>query len=171
MPDADGPAAADDEDAAFWLALSLVRPVVLGDVVLTTTASVLATAWSLAVGGGIRAVMSLFRIGEVWGRVISAGVALVAVLVLGRGPRSGVVALAVVLGLAMSVNAFFRLAAGSRLDRAVRPALVLSGCGSAVLGLVVLLHRPIGLGLIGTLLVLQTVVDGMTLQYASRSHR
>jgi membrane protein HdeD len=171
MPDARGSAADDGGDAAFRLVLALIRPVVVSDVVVTTTSSVLTTAWSLAVGSVVRTVMSLFRIGELWERIISTGLAVVAVLVLARGSGAGIVVLAVVLGLAMSVNAFFRLAGGAGLNRAVRSAMVLSGFCSAALGLLVLVHRPIDLGLIGTLLVVQTVVDGVTLEFASRSGR
>jgi uncharacterized membrane protein HdeD (DUF308 family) len=157
----------DGSDAAAFV-VGITRVVVLGDVVVASVVSVLLTAWTLLTGGIVGVLRSLFRIDELWSGPLSAGLAVIAGLVLGRHPDLAQRVLFDAVGLALLVNGFIRVAAAVRPVRA-RSALAASGGLSAGLGLLVLDRWPAPtLWWLGSLLAMQTLVDGVSLVLAGR---
>lgn len=141
---------------------------VLGDVVVAGALSVLFTAWTLLTRGVVGVLSALFRIDELWSSWLSTGLAVVAGLLLGRHPELAVRVLFDIVGLALLVNGFLRLAGAAGHARA-RSTLATSGGLSAGLGLLVLSRWPAPtLWWLGTALAVQTVVDGASLVVAGR---
>jgi uncharacterized membrane protein HdeD (DUF308 family) len=144
--------------------------VVLGDVVVATAVSVLFLGWTLVIGGVIAIVMSLFLIrrGGFWVGMLGGVLALVAGVVFVRRPGAALLALSLAIGAVMLVIGITRLVAAVQ-HREARLALVLSGILSIVLGLLILNRWPnSALWLVGTLLGIQLIVDGMVLILVGR---
>jgi membrane protein HdeD len=144
--------------------------VVLGDVVVATVISVLFLGWTLVIGGAISIVTSLFRIrrGGFWVGMLGGVLALVAGVVFLRRPGATLLALSLAIGAVMLVSGITRLVAAVQ-HREARLALLLSGVLSIVLGLFVLGRWPTSaLWLVGTLLGIQLIVDGMVLILVGR---
>lgn len=144
--------------------------VVLGDVVVASVVSVLFLGWTLVIGGAIAIVMSLFLIrrGGFWVGMLGGVLALVAGVVFVRRPGAALLALSLAIGAVMLVSGITRLAAAVQ-HREARLALLLSGILSIVLGLLILIRWPnSALWLVGTLLGIQLIVDGMVLILVGR---
>jgi uncharacterized membrane protein HdeD (DUF308 family) len=144
--------------------------VVLGDVVAASVISVLFLGWTLVIGGVIGIVTSLFLIrrGGFWIGMLGGVLALVAGVVFVRRPDATLLALSLAIGAVMLVSGITRLVAAVQ-HREARLALLLSGVLSIVLGLLILNRWPTSaLWLVGTLLGIQLIVDGVVLILVGR---
>jgi uncharacterized membrane protein HdeD (DUF308 family) len=144
--------------------------VVLGDVVAASVISVLFLGWILVIGGVVGMVTSLFLIrrGGFWIGMLGGVLALVAGVVFLRRPGATLLALSLAIGAVMLVSGITRLVAAVQ-HREARLALLLSGVLSIVLGLLILNRWPTSaLWLVGTLLGIQLIVDGVVLILVGR---
>jgi membrane protein HdeD len=157
-------------DIAIGLILVVTGALVLGDVVVASLVSVLFLGWTLLIGGAVGIAMSLWRVrrGGFWIAMLGSALALVAGLVFVRNPGGALLALSLAIGAVMLVNGITRLVAAVQHPEA-RWVLVASGTLSLILGLLILNRWPASaLWLIGTLLGIQLIVDGITLVLGGR---
>jgi uncharacterized membrane protein HdeD (DUF308 family) len=144
--------------------------VVLADVAVASVISVLFLGWTLIIGGAlsIAASLVLIRRGGFWIGMLGGTLALVAGLVLIRNPGVTLLAISLAIGALMLVNGVFHLVAAVQ-QRQGRAAMVFSGVLSLLLGLLVFTRWPSSaLWLIGTLLGVQLLIEGMTLIIVGR---
>jgi membrane protein HdeD len=159
-------------DLILGVLVVLAGLVILGNVVLATVVSVLFIGWVAVIAGVIALVAALSRIGGggFWAAALSGGLMLVLGLMLVRNPGVGALALTLVAGALFLSGGIVRIVAGVELSRG-RGVLLFSGIVSAVLGLIVVLNIwTASLTLLGTLLGLQVLMDGITLLLFGRLH-
>jgi membrane protein HdeD len=159
-------------DVVLGLVLVLTGAVVLGDVVLASVVSVLFLGWTLLIGGAIGAVLGVFRLrkGASWAAVLSGATSFVIGLVFVRNPGVTLLALSLAVGAVMISGGIMRLFAGTSAPES-RLLLVISGGLSIVLGLMILNRWPSSaLWLLGTLLGIQIILDGILLIVVGRPH-
>nr|WP_296071301.1 DUF308 domain-containing protein [uncultured Actinoplanes sp.] len=144
--------------------------VVLGDVVAASVISVLLIGWILVIGGalGIVAALMLIGRGAFWIGMLGGVLALVCGLVFLRNPGTTLLAFSLALGAVLLINGISRLVAAVQHEDA-RGALVLTGLLSLATGIWVFGRWPTSaLSLIGILLSVQLVVDGLMLILVGR---
>lgn len=144
--------------------------VVLADVVATSVVSILLLGWTLVIGGAIAMVAALFLIGKAtfWIGMLGGVVALICGLVFLRNPGPTLLALSLGLGAVLLINGITRLVAAVQNDEA-RGALILTGMLSLAVGIWVFGRWPTSaLKLVGILVAVQLLVDGVTLILVGR---
>lgn len=159
-------------DVVLGVLVVVAGCLILGDVVLATTVSVLFIGWFAVIAGVIALVAALFRIGRAgfWAAALAGGLMLVLGLMLVRHPAAGAVALTLVAGALFLAGGIVRIVAGVH-STAGRGVLLLSGILSAVLGLIVLFDVwAASLTLLGLLLGIQVLIDGISLLLFGRVH-
>lgn len=174
-----GPAGAVDEprlarrrtawDVGLGLLLVVMGALILGDVAIASVVSVLFVGWTLLLGGAVAIVVALFRIGRggFWTGLLDGALSLVLGLVFVRNPGVTLLALSLVAGALLIANGIVRIGLTFR-EREQRFVL-LSGVLSVALGLMILNRWPeSALWLLGTLLGVQVVVDGVLLMLLGR---
>jgi uncharacterized membrane protein HdeD (DUF308 family) len=164
------PTARTGWDIALGLVLIVTGAVVLGDVVVASVVSVLFIGWTLLIGGAVGIIVALSRIGRggFWIGMLGGALALVAGLIFVTNTEVALLALSLAIGASMFTSGVVRLVAAVQHPEA-RWALIVSGGLSLVLGLLILNQWPkSALWLLGTLLGVQLVVDGVTLVLAGR---
>ncbi|HEV7655534.1 MAG TPA: DUF308 domain-containing protein [Mycobacteriales bacterium] len=164
------PATRTGWDVALGLVLIVTGVVVLGDVVVASVVSVLFIGWTLLIGGAVGIIVALSRIGRggFWIGMLGGALALIAGLIFVTNTEVALLALSLAIGASMVTSGVVRLVAAVQHPEA-RSALVVSGGLSLVLGLLILNQWPkSALWLLGTLLGVQLVVDGLTLVLAGR---
>jgi uncharacterized membrane protein HdeD (DUF308 family) len=152
-------------DVLLGLVLVVTGAVVLGDVVVASVVSVLFVGWTLLLGGAFAVVLALFRIGRggFWIGLLNGALTLVVGLVFVRNPGVTLLALSLVAGALLVGGGLVRVVLAIR-EPEHRLLLVLSGVASVVLGLMIVNRWPeSALWLLGTLLGIQIVVDGLLL--------
>lgn len=152
-------------DVLLGLLLLVVGVVVLGDVAIASVVSVLFVGWTLLLGGTAAVVLALFRIGRggFWIGLLSGAVTLVTGLVFVRNPGVTLLALLLVTGALLIAGGLVRIVLAIS-EPEQRLLLLVSGVVSVVLGLMLLNRWPeSALWLLGTLLGIQLVVDGLLL--------
>jgi membrane protein HdeD len=157
-------------DVAIGLILALTGVVVLGDVVLASVISVLFLGWTLVIGGAVGVIMSLRLIGQsrFWLAMFGGVLALVSGVIFLRHPGAALLALSLAIGSIMLVVGITRLVAAVQHTEA-RWVMALSGLLSLVFGLLILSQWPTSaLWLIGTLLGVHLILDGVGLLMAGR---
>lgn len=157
-------------DVLLGILLVLAGFYVLGNVVLATALSVLLLGWIALVSGVVLLVGAFFRIrsGGFWSSALGGGVLAVLGLFILRNPVVGAVTLTLLAGSLFLVAGLTRLIAAAQSPEA-RGLLIVSGIVSVVLGLFVLFNLASAtLTLLGVLLGIQTVVEGLTLLVAGR---
>jgi membrane protein HdeD len=157
-------------DIVLGLVLVVTGVVVLGDVVIASVISVLFLGWTLLIGGAVGVVLAFFRIGHggFWIGMLGGVLALVAGLAFVRHPDVALVALSLAIGSIMLVSGIVRLVAAVQHPE-MRLMLAVSGVLSLALGLLILYQWPTSaLWLIGTLLGVQLIVDGVSLVAVGR---
>jgi len=157
-------------DIAIGLILLLTGVLMLGDVVLASVISVLFLGWTLVIGGAVGVIMSLRLIGHgrFWIGMVGGVLALVSGVVFLRHPDAALLALSLAIGSIMLVIGITRLVAAVQHPEA-RWVMVLSGVLSLVFGLLILSQWPTSaLWLIGTLLGVQLILDGVGLLMVGR---
>lgn len=142
----------------------------LGNVVLATALSVLVLGWTVLIGGVVQLIGALARArsGGFWSAALGGAVLAVLGLFILRNPAVGALSLTLLAGSMFLVTGLTRVFAATRTDEA-RSLLVVSGLISLGLGLFVLLNLATAtLTLLGVLVGVQTVLEGVTLLVAGR---
>jgi uncharacterized membrane protein HdeD (DUF308 family) len=150
--------------------LVLTGVVMLADVALATRISLLFLGWTMLIGGAIGAVLAVFRIGRggFWVAASSAAVAVLAGILFIRVPAFSLLALSLVTGALLLFAGMMRLVTSLEVPEH-RGVMITSGVISIVLGLLVLNRWPeSALWLLGTLLGIQFLVDGVALLVLGR---
>lgn len=157
-------------DIFFGLVLVVLGFVVLGDAILATAVSVLFLGWMSLIGGVVLLVASLFRIksGGFWSALLGGALLAVLGVVILRNPVLTAVTLTLLAGSFFLVGGIVRIVGAFQYPHG-RWILVLSGIISIGLGLIVLLNlAEASLLLLGILLGVQTVIEGITLAVVGR---
>jgi uncharacterized membrane protein HdeD (DUF308 family) len=144
--------------------------VVLADVAVASVISVQFLGWTLIIGGAIGIALALWQAGRsgFWIGLLGGVLALVAGLVMVRHPEATLVALSAAIGALMLINGIIRLGAAVQ-HRGSRTALIVSGLFSLLLGVLIFAQWPTSaLWLIGTLLGVQLLLDGLALIVVGR---
>ena len=159
-------------DLLLGALLAIAGFIVLGHTVLATVVSVLFIGWLTLVSGLIALLAALFRIGRggFWSTALSGGLLTVLGLMFVRNPAVAALTLTLIAGSLFLVSGVTRLVAAFQND-AYRWALLFGGVVSTVLGLSVLFNvLEATLTLLGVLLGVQMLVDGITLLLIGRIH-
>jgi uncharacterized membrane protein HdeD (DUF308 family) len=157
-------------DVALGVVLVVAGALVLGDVVIASVVSVLFLGWTLLLSGVVMVVLALFRIGkgDFWIGMLSGAISLVVGLVFVRNPGVTLLALSLAAGALLIAGGITRAILALQ-EPKHRTALLVSGVVSVVLGLMILNRWPeSALWLLGTLLGIQLVVDGLILTVLGR---
>lgn len=160
-------------DVVFGVLLLIGGVVILGNVVVATAVSVLLLGWMALFSGVVLLVSALFRIGSggFWSAALGGAVLAVLGLFLLRNPGVGALTLTLLAGSMFLVTGLVRIFLAFQITEA-RWLLVISGVISAGLGLFVLFNLVAAtLTLLGVLMGVQTLLEGMTLLFVGRLRR
>lgn len=152
-------------DIVWGILLLLAGLVILGHTVAATAVSVIFLGWLAVIGGVVGLLAGLFRIGKggFWPAVISGALLLAIGIVMLRNPQVTAVTLTLLAGTLFLMGGVLRLVAAFQVDQN-RWIMVFSGVVSVVLGLIVLFNLvDASFVLLGVLLGVQAIVDGITL--------
>ncbi len=157
-------------DVVLGILLVLAGAVILAHVVWATAVSVILLGWLALIAGVVGLVAALFQIGRggFWATALSGGLLLVLGLMLLANPGVAALTLTLIAGALFLVGGIVRLVMA--FDRGVpRLALILSGVVGVILGLIVVLNLfEATLTLLGVLLGVEAVVDGIMLMFFGR---
>lgn len=157
-------------DVVFGVLLVIGGFIVLGNAVIATAISVLLLGWTALIAGVVLLVSALFRIGSggFWSAALGGAVLAVLGLFFLRNPGVGALSLTLVAGAMFLATGLVRIFLGFQVSEH-RWLLVISGLISVVLGLLVLFNLVAAtLTLLGVLLGIQTLLEGLTLLAAGR---
>ena len=157
-------------DIVWGILLILAGVAILGHAVIATAISVLFLGWLAVIGGVVGLVAGLFRIGKggFWPAIISGALLLVLGVVILRNPEASAVTLTLLAVTLFLMGGVLRLIAAFQIDQN-RGIMVFSGIVSLVLGgLVVFNLFEATFVLLGVLLGVQALVDGITLLILGR---
>ena len=157
-------------DIVLGILLVIAGVVILGYAVVATTFSVFFIGWMAVIGGIVALVAGLFRIGKggFWPAVISGALLLVLGIVILRNPAESAVTLTLIAGTLFFMGGVIRLVAAFQIDQN-RGLMIFSGIVSLGLGLIVLFNlAEASYLLLGVLLGVQAIVDGITLLVLGR---
>ncbi len=146
--------------------------VILGDAALATTVSVLLIGWVLLIVGVLGLAASLFRIGKggFWSAALSGGLLTVLGLFFLNNTEAAAVTLTLIAGAIFLTSGIVRLVVSTQ-DRDYRVPLLLGGIVSTALGLIVLFNLfDASFVLLGVLLGIQVLVDGISMMLVGRWH-
>lgn len=157
-------------DVLFGLLLVVAGFIILGDTVLATIVSVRFLGWAALVIGIAELIGALFRLraGHVWSAVLGGALLTVLGVLILRNT------LAAALTLTLAAAALFLSSGVIRIGMAFavrehRWGLLISGIASAVLGVIVLFNIVTAtFTLLGVLLGVQTLIEGLTLAFLGR---
>ena len=157
-------------DIAVGVLLVIAGIILLGNVVFATVVSVLLTGWTALIAGLVLIAGTLLKIREGGSWVVAFGGVVLAVLGLFilRNTTIGALTLTLLAGSMFLATGLLRVFGGALVPEA-RAVLIVSGLISVVLGLWILLNLTTAtLTLLGTLLALQTLLEGITLVAVGR---
>jgi len=159
-------------DVAMGILVIIAGLVVLGNVVIATTVSVLFIGWTAIIGGVVALVGAFMRIGKggFWPIALGGALLLALGLLLVRRPEVGALTLTLIAGALFLVGGITRIVAAVEQpgDRAM---LLFSGIVSTLLGLIVFFNIwEATLTLLGILLGIQALTEGITLLLFGRLH-
>ena len=157
-------------DIVWGLLLVVAGIAILVHAVAATAISVFFLGWLAVIGGLVGLVAGLFRIGKggFWPAIISGALLLVLGIVILRNPAVTVATLTLLAGTVFLIGGVIRLVAAFQIDQN-RGVMIFSGIVSLVLGLIVLFNLwEASLILLGVLLGVQALVDGITLLILGR---
>jgi len=157
-------------DIVWGILLLLAGLVILGHAVVATAVSVIFLGWLAVIGGLVALVAGLFRIGKggFWPAVISGALLLVIGIVMLRNPAVTAVTLTLLAGTLFLMGGVIRLVAAFQVDQN-RWIMIFSGVVSVILGLIVVFNLiESSFVLLGVLLGVQAIVDGITLMVLGR---
>jgi len=159
-------------DVALGALLVLGGVVILGDAALATTVSVRLIGWLSLFVGGLGLVAAMLRIGKggAWSFALSGGILTVLGLFFLRNTGAAAVTLTLLAGTIFLVSGIVRLVA-SAADPDYRIPLLIGGVVSTILGLIVLFNLiDASYVLVGVLLGIQVIVDGLVMMLVGRWH-
>ncbi len=157
-------------DIAWGILLVVAGIAILAHAVIATAISVLFLGWLAVIGGIVGLVAGLFRIGKggFWPAIISGALLLVLGLVILRNPEASALTLTLLAGTLFLMGGVIRLVAAFQIDQN-RWIMVFSGLVSLVLGGMVVFNLvEATYVLLGVLLGVQALVDGITLLVLGR---
>lgn len=162
-------------DVALGVALVVASLVVVAHVVVATAVSLLVLGWAAVVGGVVLALGAFVRLGAggFWATLVGGLALLAAGGLLLLDPRVGALTVTVFVGAAFLAGGVVRLvttfgsrAAGSRWQHA------LAGAASLLVGGWILANPAAAtLTVLGTLLAVELLVEGIALLVVGREHR
>jgi uncharacterized membrane protein HdeD (DUF308 family) len=159
-------------DVAIGALLAIGGVVLLAHAAFATAVSVLFVGWMLLAGGIVALVASLFRIGkgDFWSMALSGGLLAVLGLVILRNLEATAVTLTLIAGALFLVSGIVRLVVGVETPE-YRVPLIFAGVVSTALGLIVLFNLiEASFVLLGVLLGVQALIDGITMMLIGRWH-
>lgn len=159
-------------DVVLGIVVIVAGLVVLGDVVLATTVSVLFIGWMAVIGGVVMLVGAFMRIGKggFWAVALGGGLLLALGMILVRRPSVGAVTLTLIAGTVFLVGGITRIFAAVE-STVHRGMLLFSGIVSAILGLIIFFNVwAASLTLLGILLGIQALTEGISLVLFGRLH-
>ena len=157
-------------DIALGALLVVTGLVILGDAAFATEVSVLFIGWMLVIYGFIALAAAWFLIGKggFWSATVSGALMVVLGLLFLRHTGAAALTLTLLAGVIFLSAGIMRLMAAFH-DPLLRVPLVLSGVASTILGLIVLLDLfDATYVLLGTLLGVYAIVDGITMMAIGR---
>jgi membrane protein HdeD len=157
-------------DIALGALLIVAGMVILGDVVLATIISVRLLGWMALIAGILLAAgaFSKMRSGGFWSAAFGGVVLIVLGLFILRNPLMGALTITLLTGALFLSTGLARIAGAGHFG-SDRWLIVISGIISVGLGLFVLFNIvSASLTLVGVLLGIQTLIEGMTLLAAGR---
>jgi uncharacterized membrane protein HdeD (DUF308 family) len=157
-------------DIAVGVLLVIAGFILLGNVVFATVVSVLLLGWTALISGVVLVVGSLLKIrtGGSWAVALGGVVLAVLGLFILRNTEIGALTLTLLAGCMFLSTGLVRIVGGVTVPEA-RAVLLVSGIVSVVLGLWILLNLTTAtLTLLGTLLAIQTLVEGLMLVAVGR---
>ncbi len=159
-------------DIAFGVLLVLGALVVFGDVVIATVVSLLVIGWTAVIGGVLLAVGSFGRVRQAgfWWFLVGGVVLVVAGVLLLTNPKVGAFTLTIFLGATFFAGGVMRVVMAFT-AKGKRWLFALSGLAGLLIGAWVLFN-PVGatLTLLGILLGVEMLVEGITLLVVGRVH-
>jgi uncharacterized membrane protein HdeD (DUF308 family) len=159
-------------DVVLGALLAVGGLVILGDAAIATKVSILFIGWLLLILGVLGLVASLFRIGRggFWSVALSGGLLTVLGLFLLRHTHAAAVTLTLLAGALFLITGLVRLVVSAQ-DSEFRVPLLIGGIVSTVLGLIVLFNLfTASYVLLGVLLGIQVLMDGIMLMLVGRWH-
>jgi len=146
--------------------------VILGDAALATKVSIMLIGWLLLVLGLLGLVVAVFQIGKsgFWAVSLTGGLLTVLGLFFLRNTHAAAVTLTLIAGVTFLASGLMRLMMSGQ-DAASRVPLLIGGVLSTGLGLIVLFNLfDASYVLVGVLLGIQVVVDGLVMVLVGRWH-
>jgi uncharacterized membrane protein HdeD (DUF308 family) len=159
-------------DVVLGALLAIAGLVVIGHAAIATTVSVLFIGWMLIIAGVLGLVAALFRIGKggFWSAALGGGLLTALGLVIVNNKEATALTLTLIAGTLFLVSGVVRLMAAAQ-EPEYRVPLILAGVASTVLGLIVLFNLfDASFVLVGVLIGVQLIVDGMTVMLIGRWH-
>lgn len=157
-------------DVVVGILLVLAGLFILGNVVLATAVTALFIGWFAVISGVVELIGSLFRIrsGHFWSHALGGAVLTVFGIFVLRNPAVTVVVLTLLAGALFLSTGLVRVFMAVQVP-AGRWAFILSGLVSVALGVIVLLNlATASFTLLGTLLGVQTLLEGLTILLVGR---
>ena len=157
-------------DIALGALLVVTGLVILGDAAFATEVSVLFIGWMLVIYGFIALAAAWLLIGKggFWSATVSGALMVVLGLLFLRHTGAAALTLTLLAGVIFLSAGIMRLMAAFH-DPLLRVPLVLSGVASTILGLIVLFDLfDATYVLLGTLLGVYAIVDGITMMAVGR---
>ncbi len=152
-------------DVIVGILLIIAGFIVIGNAVIATVVSVWLTGWMTLAAGLVLFVGALFRVrhGGAWSAALGGAALTVIGLFILRNVTVTAVALTLVAGAMFFGSGMVRIAMGTTLKSARWPVII-SGLISTALGLYVLFNlAPASAQLLGIILGIQTLLEGITL--------
>jgi uncharacterized membrane protein HdeD (DUF308 family) len=146
--------------------------VILGDAALATKVSIMLIGWLLLVLGLLGLVVAVFQIGKsgFWAVSLTGGLLTVLGLFFLRNTHAAAVTLTLIAGVTFLASGLMRLMMSGQ-DAASRVPLLIGGVLSTGLGLIVLFNLfDASYVLVGVLLGIQVLVDGIVMVLVGRWH-
>ena len=146
--------------------------VLLANAAFATKVSVLFIGWLVFAAGVFGLVAAMFRIGKsgFWSAAVGGGLLAVLGLAVLRNTDAAAVTLTLVAGAMFLVSGILRLTASAQ-EPEDRIALVIAGVLSTALGLIVLFNLfDASYVLLGVLLGIQVMIDGLAMMVIGRWH-
>lgn len=159
-------------DIVIGILLIIGGLIVLGNAVAATAISVLFLAWIAVIAGVIEIVQAFLRIksGGFWSAALGGAVLVALGVFLLRHPAVGALSLTLLAGCLFLVVGLTRIFVAPQTGQ-LRWPFIVSGLISAILGLLVLFNLTAAtLTLLGILIGVQLLVEGVTLLVAGRMH-
>ncbi len=159
-------------DVAIGLLLVVLGVVVLANAAVATTVSVLFLGWLLVAAGLLGLVGALFLVGQsgFWSAVLGGGLLTILGVAVLRNTDATAVTLTLIAGVVFLVSGVLRLATAVQVKEYRWPLLIAGAC-STVLGLLVVFHLvTASYLLLGVLVGVQMIVDGLAMALMGRMH-